>query len=454
MISCPRVKPTAIHNPIPATSIGMDLSLGSNAGVLYDIGGCCHGDLPPTRGDVLMRVKGMYPSDDVEGILERYVSVRKQLDHVVMTTCPTHSVPGNIPGTPVSAHHVKEKRKRGRPRGSGRGLSPRGRGLPCSIAVTRDPKGLIIVNADSYTTRSVATPINGRGQQPSSPRKRRTSFRLAQERLTKEAESVAELKVESIINKENKKPLICSMATPTESRPHPQEEPPSCAFGVHQWNHLYRPIRSHDIIGNKVGVAKIHDWLSKWKSSSNNSNNGRGLVMNTQGCHDNTDPQPTRRRRQRLIDLNESLNSSFCSNEVEESEEVGVALLVCGPVGCGKTATVYACAEELGYKVLEVNSAHCRSRQSLLSILREATQSHHVGVQAPPPVATVTMSTKTPSAPPKGLMAFFKPKQPTNQKQPPKQQDGVAGKHVAMETNTLMLLEEVWTIIIQYQYTV
>ena len=438
------LKPVPIHNPIPATSMGMSLSLLGSAGILPDIGVCCHGDPPPTRGDVLTSIKDMYPYNNVEGVLERYLSVRKQLDPVVMTTCHAQSVPGNIPGTPDSAYPVKENRKRGRSRGSGRGLSPKG-GLSCSIAVTRDPKGLIIVNVDSYTTKSVATPISGCGQQ-SSPRKRRTSFRLAQERLTKEAESGAELKIELITNKENKKPLICRVTTPIEIRPHPQCDPPSCAFGVHQWNHLYRPIRSCDIIGNKMGVAKIHDWLSKWKSSSNN---GRGLVMDKQSCHDNAGPHPIRRRRQRLIDLNESLNSSFCSNEGEEPHEVGVALLVCGPVGCGKTAAVYACAEELGYKVLEVNSAHCRSRQNLLGILREATQSHHVGIQAPPPVATVTKSMATPSAPPKGLMAFFKLKQPTNQKQPSKQHDVAAEKQVAMETNTLMLLEEVWRIIVQ-----
>ena len=47
-----------------------------------------------------------------------------------------------------------------------------------------------------------------------------------------------------------------------------------------------------------------------------------------------------------------------------------------GPAGCGKTATVYALAEELGYNVLEVNASSRRNGKTVLSHLHEATQSH------------------------------------------------------------------------------
>ena len=121
---------------------------------------------------------------------------------------------------------------------------------------------------------------------------------------------------------------------------------------------------------------------------------------------------------------------------------MGVALLLCGPVGCGKTAAVYTCAHELGYKVLEINSTHCRSRQNVMSILREATQSHHVGVQAPPPVAKATQAKKVEEK--KGLLAFFKPK--TANKAPPTPtivNSNGSGNQVSIEANTLTLLEEV-----------
>lgn len=54
-----------------------------------------------------------------------------------------------------------------------------------------------------------------------------------------------------------------------------------------------------------------------------------------------------------------------------------------GPVGSGKTAAVYALAEELGYVVREVNSGDKRSGQAILSLVREATQSHRATTGKP-----------------------------------------------------------------------
>lgn len=57
-------------------------------------------------------------------------------------------------------------------------------------------------------------------------------------------------------------------------------------------------------------------------------------------------------------------------------EKLGNCVLLVGPGGCGKTATVYALAEELGYNVLEVNASSRRNGKTVLSHLHEATQSH------------------------------------------------------------------------------
>lgn len=56
--------------------------------------------------------------------------------------------------------------------------------------------------------------------------------------------------------------------------------------------------------------------------------------------------------------------------------KLGNCVLLVGPAGCGKTATVYALAEELGYNVLEVNASSKRNGKTVLSHLHEATQSH------------------------------------------------------------------------------
>ncbi|CAI9612669.1 unnamed protein product, partial [Staurois parvus] len=52
-----------------------------------------------------------------------------------------------------------------------------------------------------------------------------------------------------------------------------------------------------------------------------------------------------------------------------------------GPPGVGKTAAVYACAQELGFKVFEVNASCQRSGRQILAQLKEATQSHQVDQQ-------------------------------------------------------------------------
>ena len=58
-----------------------------------------------------------------------------------------------------------------------------------------------------------------------------------------------------------------------------------------------------------------------------------------------------------------------------------ILVLVVGPNGIGKTATVYALAHEMGLKVLELNASSTRSGRQVLANLREATQSHSVKKQ-------------------------------------------------------------------------
>ena len=58
-----------------------------------------------------------------------------------------------------------------------------------------------------------------------------------------------------------------------------------------------------------------------------------------------------------------------------------ILVLLVGPNGIGKTATVYALAHEMGLKVLELNASSTRSGRQVLANLREATQSHSVKKQ-------------------------------------------------------------------------
>ena len=50
----------------------------------------------------------------------------------------------------------------------------------------------------------------------------------------------------------------------------------------------------------------------------------------------------------------------------------------CGFPKCGKTAAVYACAAELGYRIIEVNCARVQSGKDLTCLIGEAAQSQSV----------------------------------------------------------------------------
>ena len=479
------------------------------------VGGVCRNGVmrgeteavPVKIEELLGELQKKHSTVNVQRIMDRYTTIKGQLDTLKkrlqgeeggVDGCGhqkdenkehlNNRPKSNIPPPPPphakkrkinsTSNHTEKRRK---------GLT-----LCCSINITRDSKGLIMVNTGSYLDGGVTPPVFGSEKGAKSPRKRRTSFMLARDKIKSEtAAVVVPLTDESTvtataINKENREPpqstantTTIAMETPLTQRniqpvcPVTLLEKPSCTFGLHLWNDLYQPKQSCDIIGNQEGVGKIFDWLSKWRDRCSNSSakeqsGKQPTTVLKKGRSSETYPKqqqervppisstgdsdfkvPSRRRTPRVVSVDDSFNSSFCSSG-DEDDEMGVALLLCGPVGCGKTAAVYACAHQLGYKVLEINSTHCRTRQALIATLREATQSHRVAIQQAPPI--VTKATDPPPPKKKGLMAFFKPKpKPKEDKQSSQQPGGSSssgGKQVSIETTTLTLLEEVLIIAI------
>ena len=108
-------------------------------------------------------------------------------------------------------------------------------------------------------------------------------------------------------------------------------------------------MKSCDIIGNEEGVARVYNWLSKWKYSNPKGTTNPPLIPAIPVIPvipvipDNSDPDFSIPIRHRSRIVNNSMNSSFSSNS-DDDNEMGVAMLLCGPVGCGKTASVYTCA--------------------------------------------------------------------------------------------------------------
>uniref|UniRef100_A0A3Q3W4D4 Cyclic nucleotide-binding domain-containing protein n=1 Tax=Mola mola TaxID=94237 RepID=A0A3Q3W4D4_MOLML len=187
------------------------------------------------------------------------------------------------------------------------------------------------------------------------------------------------------------------------------------------WTDKYQPQHSSDIIGNTASVRKLHSWLKEWKLHAD------------------------REERIKQMDKKRKEDSDWdCGEEDSQDGEDMLCntVLITGPTGVGKTAAVYACAQELGFKVFEVNASSQRSGRLILSQLKEATQSHQVdsqGVNAHKPTyfnsygttsrksnsprPQVSSPRKHPQSPrgakrgglaPTSLANFFKIAQPTN----------------------------------------
>ncbi|XP_026064347.1 ATPase family AAA domain-containing protein 5 isoform X3 [Carassius auratus] len=127
------------------------------------------------------------------------------------------------------------------------------------------------------------------------------------------------------------------------------------------WTEKYQPQHSSEVIGNMESVRRLHSWLKEWKLRAD---------------------QEEKRKQQEKKQEEDSNDSWLIGEGLDDTEDhLGNTLLITGPTGVGKTAAVYACAQELGFKVFEVNSSSQRSGRQILSQLKEATQSHQVDIQ-------------------------------------------------------------------------
>jgi len=133
------------------------------------------------------------------------------------------------------------------------------------------------------------------------------------------------------------------------------------------WSDLHFPNSSKQMVGNIKSLQIMKEWLMEWK-----------LIMEKEASKEKRRDQ-VRKNSQKEKDKAWSDDSDFDSDDSEEEDlSLCNTTLITGPYGVGKTSAVYALAQEMGYKVFEVNPSSLRSGKQLLSQLEEATQSHRV----------------------------------------------------------------------------
>ncbi|KAM8879074.1 ATPase family AAA domain-containing protein 5b isoform 2-T2 [Spinachia spinachia] len=140
------------------------------------------------------------------------------------------------------------------------------------------------------------------------------------------------------------------------------------------WTDKYSPRHSSEVLGNSASVDKLRSWLKKWKLRAD--------------CDERRKMAEKKREENR----NHSWDRGDFQGEGGPEEDDGAAApcstaLISGPAGVGKTASVYACAQELGFKVFEVNCSSQRCGRHVLAQLKEATQSHLVEISGRDPLA-------------------------------------------------------------------
>ncbi|XP_029456573.1 ATPase family AAA domain-containing protein 5 [Rhinatrema bivittatum] len=132
------------------------------------------------------------------------------------------------------------------------------------------------------------------------------------------------------------------------------------------WTEKYEPQASSELIGNYVAVKKLHSWLKEWKMRVDKEESRK---------------QKEKRVKDKQQDVWDCSDFDDSNAGNEEEDLLCNTILITGPSGVGKTAAVYACAQELGFKVFEVNASCQRSGRQILAQLKEATQSHQVDKQ-------------------------------------------------------------------------
>tara|TARA_R110002003_G_scaffold135_4_gene12519 strand:+ start:4151 stop:7822 length:3672 start_codon:yes stop_codon:yes gene_type:complete len=165
------------------------------------------------------------------------------------------------------------------------------------------------------------------------------------------------------------------------------------------WAQKYSPTRASHVLQTGTEAAVLKDWL-------------RNLtVMSVGGAHDPLKAdladikRPPKKKRKKVVD--DFIVSDDDDDDDEEMVELSGpednmhmksirrprwtrnknVIVISGPHGCGKSATVYAVAKELDFEVFEINSSTRRSGKDIQDKVGDMTANHLVNHKRPEALA-------------------------------------------------------------------
>ena len=141
------------------------------------------------------------------------------------------------------------------------------------------------------------------------------------------------------------------------------------------WSSVYRPQNTSEVIGNRRQSSELCTWLKRWKNRSSSqdtqsittkekvSRKKCSKYRKVNGWWENDDDKdfvPPRKVNmskgrsglcQRYLAGDNESSEGESEEEGEMKEDMTSVMLLCGPPGSGKTSSVYASADQLGFRV-------------------------------------------------------------------------------------------------------
>ncbi|KAJ1297851.1 hypothetical protein BS78_01G409500 [Paspalum vaginatum] len=126
-----------------------------------------------------------------------------------------------------------------------------------------------------------------------------------------------------------------------------------CQPDYYLWTDKYRPETAAQVCGNSEHIKSLAEWLKAWDERGHKVGAANGDTNDSCSYQDDSD--------------------AYDSDSASGFQNV---ILITGPVGCGKSAAVFACAREQGFNVIEVNTSDIRNGTYVRQRFEEATKSH------------------------------------------------------------------------------
>ena len=180
------------------------------------------------------------------------------------------------------------------------------------------------------------------------------------------------------------------------------------------WAQKYAPKRSADVLHIGAEIDILRDWLQKSTTNAVHMGGNRSTTSGKSGTGNPVPSRPERPKKKRkkvgeladfiissdeedaqLEEFQELVHSSSLKKKNKwgntivrggarvlkqppGSQKTSNVVLLSGQHGCGKTAAIYATAQELGFEVFEINSGTKRSGKDILERIGDMTENHLV----------------------------------------------------------------------------